>query len=211
MEPRDAEKPRTRREEYAEITRQAILDAARQLFREQGFFATRVDQIAERARVSPATVYAVAGGKQGLLWRLIDSFTTDPIVAATIEHMATLDDPRAVIAFVAEAVRTMREQGADLVRLMLTTAPHDKAVAEMRDVATARYRDSLTPIAGHLLRLGAVKPDIDLPGCVDVLWFYLGFSGLTTLVEENGWSYDRAAAWLAEETARSLLQPEGQA
>ena len=31
---------RTRRQDYAEATRQAIIDAARQLFAERGYFAT---------------------------------------------------------------------------------------------------------------------------------------------------------------------------
>src|SRR5216683_2194712 len=48
-------------------TRQAIVGAARQLFSERGYFATKVDDVAALARVAPATVYAVSGGKQGLL------------------------------------------------------------------------------------------------------------------------------------------------
>ena len=46
----------TRRQEYAQATRQAILDAARKLFAERGYFATKVDDIAAEARVAPATV-----------------------------------------------------------------------------------------------------------------------------------------------------------
>src|ERR1700749_2119126 len=73
----------SRREEYAEATRQAILRAARQLFSEQGYFATKVDEIAVLARVAPATVYMVSGGKHGLLRTLMETGMTDPIVAAT--------------------------------------------------------------------------------------------------------------------------------
>jgi hypothetical protein len=61
----------TRREEYAAATRQAIFDAAHLLFAKRGYFATKVEDIAAKARVAPATVYAVAGGKQGLLQTLI--------------------------------------------------------------------------------------------------------------------------------------------
>ena len=50
-----------------EATRQAIVKAARQLFSERGYFATKVDDVAALARVAPATVYAVSGGKQGLV------------------------------------------------------------------------------------------------------------------------------------------------
>ena len=78
----------TRRQEYAQATRQAIVDAARKLFAERGYFATKVDDIAAEARVAPATVYAVPGGKQGLLSELITTWTTDPIVEATLSRIA---------------------------------------------------------------------------------------------------------------------------
>ena len=58
-----------------EATRQAIVKAARQLFSERGYFATKVDDVAALARVAPATVYAVSGGKQGLLRTLTETAT----------------------------------------------------------------------------------------------------------------------------------------
>src|ERR1700689_3819175 len=42
-----------RRQEYAEVTRQAIVSAARRLFAEKGYFSTRVEDIAAEARVAP--------------------------------------------------------------------------------------------------------------------------------------------------------------
>ena len=62
-----SEPKRTRREDYSDQTRTAVIGAARQLFAENGFFQTKVDEIAKLSRVSPATVYAQCGGKQGLL------------------------------------------------------------------------------------------------------------------------------------------------
>jgi AcrR family transcriptional regulator len=50
-----------------------VVAAARRLFAENGFFQTKVEQIAKLSRVSPATVYAQCGGKQGLLRSLMDS------------------------------------------------------------------------------------------------------------------------------------------
>src|SRR5262245_65763262 len=70
----------SRRAEYAEATRRAIIAAARELFVERGYTATKVDEVAALARVSPATVYAVAGGKQGLLHTLVDDWTQAPEV-----------------------------------------------------------------------------------------------------------------------------------
>ena len=116
----------SRRAEYAEATRQAIVGAARRLFSERGYFATKVDDIAALARVAPATVYAVSGGKQGLLRTLTETATTDPAVEATVGSIEKLDDPSAILRLVAATVRSMREQFGDVVRVLINTAPHDK-------------------------------------------------------------------------------------
>ena len=57
---------KSRRQEYADLTRQAVLDAATALFAEQGYGATSLDQVAAAARVSKGTVYAHFEGKQAL-------------------------------------------------------------------------------------------------------------------------------------------------
>ncbi len=196
----------SRREEYAEATKQAILDAARLLFAEQGYFATKVDEIASRARVSPATVYAVCGGKQGLLRKLMDIWTTDPIVALTIESVRARSDGREIVDAVAAACRRMREMYGDVMRVMLATAPHDQFVSDILAVTTQRYRDAFKPMARHLLDLGALRAELDLQGALDIFWFYFGYSGLNTLHDENGWTYDRAERWLGEQASRALLR-----
>jgi AcrR family transcriptional regulator len=70
--PRDAT-PRTRsytsalRTEQARLTRQRIIDAARELFVARGYARTTVADIARAADGSPETVYALFDGKYGLL------------------------------------------------------------------------------------------------------------------------------------------------
>src|ERR1700753_69828 len=83
---------RSRREEYADPTRAAVIAAARQLFAENGFFQTKVEQIARLSRVSPATVYAACGGKQGLLRLLMDSFTQSQVVAQSYQESLAAAD-----------------------------------------------------------------------------------------------------------------------
>jgi AcrR family transcriptional regulator len=196
----------SRREEYAEATRQAILLAARRLFSERGYFATKVDEIAALARVAPATVYAVSGGKQGLLRKLMELSTTNPIVAATLASIEKMGDPVAIIRLVAESCRRMREDFGDIMRVMLTTAPHDQAVAEYLPTATARYRQAFLPISQRLSDLGALREGMPAREAADLLWFYFGYAGLFTLHDDLGWSYQRAEHWLAQEAARALLR-----
>jgi AcrR family transcriptional regulator len=179
---------RTRRQDYAEATRQAIIDAARRLFAERGYFATKVHDIAAEARVAPATVYAVTGGKQNLLNLLITAWTTDPIVGQTLSNVDTSTDPAGIIREVATASRTMREAYVDVIRVMLTTAPHDEAIAKQEEAATAIYRNALVPIAERLIQLGGIRPGIRASDAVDLLWFYFGYSSYFTLHDDNGWS-----------------------
>jgi AcrR family transcriptional regulator len=196
----------TRREEYAKATRQAIVDSARWLFSERGYFSTKVDEIAASARVAPATVYAVSGGKHGLLDTLMEMWTTVPIVAATIENIEAMDDPAAILRLVAAACRSIQEEFGDIIRVLLTTAPHDQAVADSLKAATSRYRQSFVPIARRLSDQGALREGVDVTQAVDVFWFYFGYAGLFTLHDDNGWSYERAERWLCEEASRALLR-----
>ena len=198
--------PASRREEYAEATRRAIVDAARRLFTERGYFATKVDDIAALARVAPATVYAVSGGKETLLRTMMDLSTTDPIVEKTLAYIDTLDQPAEILRVVASVCRQMREEFGDIMRVMLATAPHDKAVAQSLATATTRYREALTRICERLESLGGLREGLDVGQAVDVLWFYFGYWGMFVLLDDNGWSYDQAEKWLCEASSRVLLR-----
>jgi AcrR family transcriptional regulator len=86
-----------RRADYAALTRQAIIDTARTLFAAKGFFATTVEDIATGARVAPATVYAVGGGKHGLLRTLMDEWQNAPVIQVAYEHIGTLGDGETIL------------------------------------------------------------------------------------------------------------------
>lgn len=196
----------TRREEYAEATRQAIVAAARELFVKRGYFATKVEDIAKLARVAPVTVYSAAGGKHELLRTLMDLWTTAPIAESTLTHAREMDDPDAILRLVATAVRTMREAFGDITYLMLVTAPHDQTVSESLATATTRYRGRFVPIAQRLMDLGRLRDGLNLQQAVDVFWFYFGYWGLYTLHNENGWTYERAEQWLYQAASHALLR-----
>jgi AcrR family transcriptional regulator len=197
----------TRRAEYAQATRQAIIDAARKLFAERGFFATKVDDIAAEARVAPATVYAVGGGKQGLLNELVQIWSSDPAIEGTLERVRASTDGREIIVITGDASRSHRERFGDLMRVLLTTAPHDAGVAEQLAGVTKVYRGSFVEFAKRLVELGALRDGVDEKYAVDMLWFYFGYSSYFTLHDDNEWSYKQAEQWLVEQACNELLAP----
>ncbi|OLT16482.1 TetR family transcriptional regulator [Pseudonocardia sp. CNS-139] len=195
----------SRRAEYAEATKQAIVDAAREVFSQKGYFAARVEEIAATARVSPATVYAVAGGKQGLLRTLADEWAAAPVVERFPLRIRGACDPAEILGLLAALTRRMRQDYGDIIRLVLTTAPHEATAADGLARATARFRDGIAAVAHRLAELGALRPGVGAAEAVDVLWFHFGHPGFATLVDDNGWSYTRAERWLCEQARRALF------
>jgi AcrR family transcriptional regulator len=162
-----------RREEYAQATRQAIIDAARRLFCERGYFSTKV------------------------------------MLATTIESIEAMDDPAAILRTVAATGRRIREEFGDIIRVAVTTAPHDQAVFQSLAAATAHYRQAFVPIAQRLLDLGALHGRMDVNQAVDIFWFYFGYAALFTLHDDNGWSWERAEEWLCDQANCALLRNSG--
>jgi AcrR family transcriptional regulator len=196
---------RTRRADYAEQTRRAIIDAARTLFAERGFFGTKIDEVAELARVAPGTVYAI-GGKQGLLRILVGEWAEAPVLQESLEQLSGLRDAGEVLALVASSSRKVREDHGAVIRVLLATAPHDETAADGLRSSTQRYRATLTAVAEHLSALGGLAEGVDVGRAADVLWFYFGYSGYLTLTEDNGWSLPEAEQWLLAQCGRTLLR-----
>ena len=195
----------SRRAEYAEATRRAIIAAARELFAKRGYTATKVDEVAALARVSPATVYAVAGGKQGLLHTLVDDWTQAPEVDDAYRAIESSNTAEAVLDTVASLTRRMRRDWGDVMRNVLATAPLYSTAATNLRIATKRYRAGLRAAAVRLADFGALKSDMTVDDATDVLWFYFGYAGFFTLMDDNSWSSERAERWLREMAALSLL------
>jgi AcrR family transcriptional regulator len=194
-----------RRKEYAEATRQAIIDAARHLFAERGYFSTRVEDIAKEARVAPATVYAGFKGKFGLIQAMVDAWSTAPDINSTDVDILALDDPAAIIRRVSAGAREMREEYGDIMRTLVATAPNDEAVAATMREANVVYREALTRISQRIADVGSLREGVDVKKATDMLWLYFGYAGLFVMHDDNGWTWDEAEKWLADQAIHALL------
>ncbi|SRR6266851_979034 len=196
-----------RREQAAAATREAILDAARELFATHGYGRTTVAQIAESARVAANTVYTSVGGKPQLLAAIMQDGTGDPAVAETLTAVARTTDPAEVIRLTAAGTRRVNERHAKGVTVLLDSAQVDPAAAEMLRVSLRRYRDALDTLARRLEHLGALEP-ADRRRAADVFWYLFGWMSWRTLIIDLGWSWDAAEQWLAQRGVEALLKPE---
>lgn len=198
---------RTRRDEYAEQTRQAVVDAARRLFAERGYLATTVNEIAAASRVSPGTVYQQCGGKQGLLHTLMDTWTTSDLVQGTLDQVngtTTLDE---LLDVLSDSYLQFWRRYDDIVQLVLATAAHDGSAAGSLAEATVRHRSALHAIAGVVrrhIRLPDTFTDDDFADLT--LYHYGPHNGFHFTVTVLGWPQDRAQRFLRKQFSASLQQ-----
>src|SRR5688572_18076769 len=79
--------------------RRAILEAAAELFLQDGYSGTSMDEVAARASVSKQTVYAQFGGKEALFVTVVATMTGDAgdEVQREIRALGEEDDVRAAM------------------------------------------------------------------------------------------------------------------
>jgi len=153
----DVDQYRSRRDEYAEATWQAVVTAARELFGQAGYSRTTVQQIARRARVSPATVYAQCGGKQGLLKTLMDSWTAGPLVRQIIDACASAPTAADKLRELADGYVAIYEASGDIIPIVTEAAASTPDAAAFLETANARHLDALQEIVAQLRTTGQLR------------------------------------------------------
>jgi AcrR family transcriptional regulator len=192
-----------RRQRRATRTRRGIIDAGADLFERRGLMRTTVEQIAEEADVSPATVYSVAGGKAGVLGALVDDFHTAAMAVDVENLLARCSTP-------AEVIRALGATSADAdptyhrtLHIIFSAAPHD----ELAGAALARATDWHRPVVRRFAeRLVELRPDADLDAAAvaDTLWFFFGWGAWETLRRDYDWPLEQRRDWLIALADRAL-------
>lgn len=182
-----------------------MLKAARELFVERGYEATTIEAIAQRARVSPATVYAQAGGKQGLLKTLILAWSVNDVVRDAPQRWAKAETAAQKLTQLVEGtLRVYRDYG-DLIEIGRRAAASSSVAAEFTIETRTRYRDLLTEFVAQVRESGDLADGLSDDEAVDALYFYLRFEQAMLLTRDFGWSEARAAEWLRGRVASFLL------
>lgn len=86
---------RSRRVDYTESTRQALVDSALGLFTERGYAGTSLDAIVKRARVTKGALYHHFSGKQALFeaaFDLVETAALDRLTAVAVDGDGTAWD-----------------------------------------------------------------------------------------------------------------------
>jgi AcrR family transcriptional regulator len=178
-----------------------ILQAALELFTQQGFDQTSIRQVAERAAVSDQTVYNSFGDKIGLLQQAGLMFVSheDPAELAFLETLRAEADPVARIRMVARQSRDFWEQGAEpilqLELLVIHPATRDPRLAELADLGIAHKHAGTRAICEILYPDGTRHPGFDLDEIAEFATA-LDSASVVISLQRMGWSMDRWERWV---------------
>jgi AcrR family transcriptional regulator len=191
------------RDRRAQLTRDEILRAARNLFAERGYARTSVREIAQIAGVSAQTVYDSVGSKQALVSSLNDLIDAEADIAGLARAAAESDDPSELAATNARITRSILEHCGDIVHALVTGAAAEPELAAVLAEGQRRHLEGAGRIVGLLRQLdalGAIDPD----EAVETLAAVTDIRFAVVLQESYGWSLDRLESWMAA-ASRTLL------
>lgn len=146
-----------RRAKYAELTRTAVLDAAKELFVTKGFEATSVDEIARMSETSKGAVYHHFSDKREIFAEVFHG-TQATIVQSALDEIGAAGDPfevlqsatRSFLRTYAEdrTARTLLRQAIEVLGWNRVRALDDQTALPGLRALIAKYTESgaITPV-----------------------------------------------------------------
>ncbi len=199
----------TNRREAAIRTRQAILDAALDLFTAQGYAATSMAAIAAQAGVALDTVYASVGRKPELARLLIEiaiSGSTQAVPAEERDYVQAIQaapDAETKIAIYAAAMRMIAGRLAPVLGVLQQAAPAVPELAALWREIAERRAENMRRFAADLAAVATLRVD---PGeAADIVWATNAPELYQLLVGQRGWTPERYERFLADTWHRLLL------
>lgn len=153
-----------------------ILQAARELFTEQGSAATTVAGVAAEAGVAVDTVYAAVGAKPVLFRLLLETAIsgTDEAVPAEerdyVRRMKAQSRAREKIQTYAAAVTAIAQRLGLLHLVLRDAAAQAPELARIRNEIAVRRAKNMRLLAQDLMATGDLRPDLDPDQIADVVW-----------------------------------------
>ncbi len=187
-------------------TRTAILESARVLFEEQGYFGAALEAVGKLAGVSRQAIYLHFASKADLLTELhLHIYETD-VVPALERHpiwtaptaLEALDATIAVDAEVASKIWRIHEA------LVVARRHHPEVDETLRPREEERYQE-LVRLGRWLKKEGELPPRTSAGTFADMLWGLGSLGTFQNLVIERGWSIDRWTRWVRNTIRAQLI------
>jgi AcrR family transcriptional regulator len=200
------------RERQASVTRRAVLDAARELFIAQGYRATTVEEIAQRAGVSKPTVFGAVGNKQLVLRAVRDTaIAGDDAPVPVARRSATgriraEPDQRRAVQLLARHLTGVASRYAQINEVLHAAA--DGGEQDLRELWQTEEDQRLTGArfwVDVLTGKGPLRPGLRHDDAVDVMWLLMSPDNYYRLVHQRQWTTAKYQRWLAASITQLLF------
>jgi AcrR family transcriptional regulator len=216
-------KQQSKRADRARETRRRIAAAARELFVEQGYGATSLQEVAERAGVAVQTIYFVFGNKRTLLKEVVDTTIAGDDEPIPVMHrpwfLEALDATRAEdqLRRHVHGTRQILDRVAPITKVVETAIATDPEVAALWPHGGDSRSTPLSPLTtwpprylGHLTAAQALvtKPGaragVTAERAADLLYGLLSPALYLIFVRDRAWSPEEWEDWMYETLCSQL-------
>jgi AcrR family transcriptional regulator len=200
------------RERQASTTRRAVLDAARELFISQGYGATTVEQIAQRAGVSKPTVFSAVGNKQLVLRAVRDAAIAgddEPVPVArrpATDRIRAEPDQRRAVRLLAQHLTGVASRYAQINEVLHAAA--DGSEEDLRELWETEEDQRLTGArfwTEVLISKGPLRPGLSQGDAADVMWLLMSPDNYYRLVHRRRWAKQKYQRWLTASITQLLF------
>jgi AcrR family transcriptional regulator len=199
------------RDEAAQRTRRAIVEAATTMFTERGYTAASLREVAVLAGVARPTVAAAFGSKPALLRRVVDEALAGDDEAVPVADRPWFtpvwraDDPAEVLEAYAGVCTLIGRRTARIFEVVHQAAADAPDIDELWTTLVDNRRLGAQMVVRRARETGPLRADLTHERAVDALWVLNDPALYGALVLARGWSEDDHRQWLATQMQAALL------
>ena len=191
------------RGQQAAATKQAVVDAASELFAANGWAATGMRDVAAAAGVAIETVYSHFASKRGLLLAVADAAVVGddaPVPLAERADFLAIGQGRrpARIEAAARLLTAVQVRTAAVAVLLREAAPNDAEIAELLRATRERQRVDVGRAVEMILGRAPAAAERD------GVWAIASPEVYLLLVDGSGWTPEQYEAWVADTLERVI-------
>lgn len=195
----------------ARATRQKIVDAAKELFIENGYLSTKISDIASRAGVATQTVYFVFGNKISIIQAVFDIAVAGddepvPVLERSwVSELASSKTPEQTAELLADNAGRIVIRAAPVYRALLHSAA-DPEIGPLLMENKGRRGESLNEFARLVCESGVLDERGERP-LADLLYLLISEECYMLMTTERGWSDEEWLEWVRTVLLWELKKP----
>lgn len=203
----------SRRLAQARATRLRVIDAAKDLFIQQGYPATTLESVADAANVPVPTLYRLFGSKRTLLKAVLElSFVGDDepvsfVDRAAVQAALAEPDAGAMLDAFAAIAKDFMGRSSGILHVLTTAAHVDAEAAELLAEIRRQRHTGQSRIVAALIDRQALDPKLDPTQAADSVYLLFSPDTHRILTVERNWTPEQYEAWLARALRNTLLAP----